>query len=167
MDEVLADYTRKVIRVLTEESGYEVDLEKIKGKFLSQSLPIEHLERVTDFPYRPGFFRDLEPIEHSREVLAELNRYYEVFIVTAATRYVHSLKDKMEWLEEHFPFISHEQVVLCGNKSIISTDYLIDDHPKHLAVFSGKPILFTAFHNIYEERFDRVNNWLEVRELFL
>jgi 5'(3')-deoxyribonucleotidase len=58
-------------------------------------------------------------------------------------------------------------VVFCGDKSIIHADYLIDDHVKHFAKFSGQGILFTSPHNVNVEWTPRVNNWQEVAELLL
>ena len=47
------------------------------------------------------------------------------------------------------------------------SDYLIDDHPKHLEAFRGQSILFSAFHNIHENRFKRAKNWKEVERLII
>ena len=55
---------------------------------------------------------------------------------------------------------------MCGDKSIISADYMIDDHAFNLKVFQGKGLLFTASHNIGETEFERVNNWEEVKIFF-
>jgi 5'(3')-deoxyribonucleotidase len=43
---------------------------------------------------------------------------------------------------------------------------MIDDHIRNLEVFRGKPLLFTASHNVHETRFIRVNDWHEVRQFF-
>jgi len=65
-------------------------------------------------------------------------------------------------LREHFPFISWKNIILCGDKSIIGTDYIIDDHVKNLDTFKGKALMFSAGHNIGIDRHARVNNWKEV-----
>lgn len=44
----------------------------------------------------------------------------------------------------------------------MKTDYLIDDNPRQLQIFEGEPIIFTASHNVSEERFKRVNGWKDV-----
>jgi 5'(3')-deoxyribonucleotidase len=165
MDEVLAKYTKKVISTLKSETGYEVDLKKVEGDFLSKSLPKKYVELVTEYPFREGFFRDLEVMENSKEVLLRLNKKYEIYIVSSTLQHPNAPKDKLGWLHEHFPFIHFRNVVFCGDKSIIRADYLIDDHPRHLEAFHGESIIFSAFHNIHERRFHRADNWKEVESL--
>jgi 5'(3')-deoxyribonucleotidase len=166
MDEVLAKYTEKVIRTLYDETGFKIELKHVEGAFLSKSVPPEHLERVTSFPYREGFFRDLEVMDHAREVLRQLQEEYDIFIVSATMQHANAPKSKLEWLQEHFPFIHFKNIVFCGDKSIIRADFLIDDHPRHLENFTGTSLLFEAFHNIHEKRFPRMRNWLDVADYF-
>jgi len=167
MDEVLAKYTQKVITTLKAETGFEVDLNKVEGDFLSKSLSKEYIDIVTQYPYREGFFRDLDVMENSQVVLEKLNETFDIYIVSSTLQHPNAPKDKLAWLNEHFPFIHHNNIVFCGNKDIIRADYLVDDHPKHLETFQGKPILFSAFHNRYEERFIRAENWKEVEQLII
>jgi len=167
MDEVLAKYTNKVIKTLKHETGYEVDLKKAEGNFLSKVLPEEYLDKVTSYPYRAGFFRDLEVMEDSQEILARLNNNFEILIVSSTLQHPNAPKDKLEWLHEHFSYIHFNKIVFCGDKSIVRADYLIDDHPKHLESFQGESILFSAFHNMHENRFRRADSWKEVEQLII
>lgn len=167
MDEVLAKYTQKVITTLKTETGFEVDLKKVKGNFLSRSLSKEYIDIVTQYPYREGFFRDLEVMEDSQEILGRLNENYEIYIVSSTLQHPNAPKDKLAWLSDHFPFIHYKKIVFCGEKNIIKADYLIDDHPQHLESFEGKPILFSAFHNTRENRFQRADNWKEVEQIII
>ena len=43
---------------------------------------------------------------------------------------------------------------------------MIDDHVRNLETFGGKGLLYTASHNLAEMRFQRVNNWEEIRAYF-
>ncbi|HTE10887.1 MAG TPA: hypothetical protein VK645_07950, partial [Chitinophagaceae bacterium] len=88
-------------------------------------------------------------------------------IVSAATEFPNSLTDKYNWLMEHYPFFTWKQLVLCGVKSMIQADFMIDDHARHLQLFKGKPYIFTAPHNLNEHNFERLNNWKEVAAAFL
>jgi 5'-nucleotidase len=90
---------------------------------------------------------------------------FDVYIVSAAMEFPQSLTEKYEWLKEHFPFISWNNIIFCGDKSVINTDYMIDDHVKNLDCCKGRPFLFTAGHNISIDRHTRVNNWKEVISL--
>ena len=106
-------------------------------------------------------------IEGSQEVVRELCREYDVYIVTAAMEIPCSFVPKFEWLQRHFPFISPDNYVFCGNKGVIASDYLIDDSVYQLERFQGTGVIYTSPRNVNEKRFPRVNDWNEVREMFL
>ena len=106
-------------------------------------------------------------MKDSVDVLRAINDRYELFIVSAATEFPNSLKDKLEWLEDHFPFLTWKQVALCGSKDLVFGDYMVDDHLKNLKGFKGKPYLFTAAHNLEVTGYDRINNWQEAAGIFL
>ena len=99
---------------------------------------------------------------HSQEVMDALNKKYEVFIVSSAMEFPNSLPEKLEWLNEHFPFLHWKQFVFCGRKSVVHGDYMIDDLPHNLETFNGEKLLFTAPHNMQFNHFTRVTGWKEV-----
>ena len=115
--------------------------------------------------YKPGFFRYAPIITGAQEALQELQNDFDIYIVSAAMEFPNSLLEKHDWLAEHFPFISWKNIIFCGDKSVIDTDYLIDDHLKNLDFCKGMPILFTAGHNVNVTRHTRVNNWIEAVDL--
>jgi 5'(3')-deoxyribonucleotidase len=90
-----------------------------------------------------------------------------VFITTAAMEVPSSFNAKFRWLARHFPFIPSSHIVFCGDKCVLAVDYLIDDNARHFERLQGEGILFTAPHNIHETRFRRVNDWFDVRKMFL
>jgi len=168
MDEVIADTTGGMIHWYKSVYGGDIDYNKmLKGKSLVKGFPEEHQATVRQQLFEPGFFRHLPVIENSIEVLEQMNRKYEVYIVSAATEFPNSLTDKYNWLMEHYPFFTWKQLVLCGVKSMIQADFMIDDHTVHLKAFKGKPFLFSAPHNLDEQGFDRLNSWKETGEYFL
>ena len=168
MDEVIADTTAGMTAWYGQTYGGTIDVEKMRlGKSLIKGFPDAHQADVKQQLYKPGFFRELPVIPGSVEVLQEMNRRYEVFIVSAATEFPNSLTDKYHWLMEHFPFFTWKQLVLCGIKSMIQADVMIDDHSRHLEHFPGQALLYTAPHNLDEQGFERVNNWEEIGRRFL
>ena len=166
MDEVIADPMGAMIRWYDEEYGLPYNWDNIDGSW-SKGFPEQHHTLVKEKLLSPGFFRNLPVIEDSVEVLREMNEKYEIFIVSAATEFPNSLKDKLDWLLEHFPFFTWRQVVLCGDKRMIAGDYMIDDHVRNLIHFPGKKYLFTSPHNLKETGYERINNWKEARNIFL
>ena len=116
---------------------------------------------IRKFVRTKGFFRTVPVMEGAKELLLELMKNFDVYIVSAAMEFPQSLTEKQEWLQEHFPFITWHNIIFCGDKSIIGTDYMIDDHVRNLDCCKGKTIMFTAGHNAGIDRHLRVNNWKE------
>ena len=162
MDGVIADTISHFINWYERDYGVKVDKSAFEGKPESEGLPDGVVRK---FVYTPGFFRSIPVMEGAREVVMELMKDFDVFIVSAATEFPQSLLEKYEWLQENFPFISWKNIVFCGDKSIIGADYMIDDHVKNLDCFKGKAFMFTAGHNAGIDRHTRVNHWQEVMGL--
>ncbi len=163
MDEVLADVLPKFLDLFEAEFGRRPLEEEYRGKKVYQ---VEGAVHIRNHLFDKGFFGDLPVIEGSQEVVRKLNEHYQIYITTAAQEFRNSLEDKYDWLERYFPFLHWKQYVFCGDKSMINAEYMIDDHPHNLESFSGKGLLYTAFHNINETKFTRVNSWEEVKQFF-
>lgn len=162
MDGVMADVYPQLIEFEKRDSGKEVETQAIIGKPEIEAFPNgkKHINEV-------GFFRTLPVMEGSKEAMKYLNNKYELYIVSAGMEFPNSLREKYDWLAEHFPFITWEQIVLCGSKKVVSGDIMIDDHPKNLDHFSGQRLIFTQPHNelIENETYIRVNSWSEIIEM--
>jgi 5'-nucleotidase len=167
MDEVIADPMGAMIDWYQKAYGLGVDFQKMLGGSWVRGFPEQHHQIIRERLSSQGFFRHLPVMEGSVAVLEEMNRRYELFIVSAATEFPNSLKDKLEWLLEHFPFLSWRQVTLCGDKRLVQGDFMIDDHEKNLRHFTGKGYLFTSAHNLDLTGYDRINNWSEAAAIFL
>jgi 5'(3')-deoxyribonucleotidase len=164
MDGVLADTQSHFIQYYERETGIRVDPASMLGIPENEAFPDK--SAVPRFVRRNGFFRTLPVIAGSVNAIRDLMEDFDVYIVSAAMEFPQSLFEKKEWLEEHFPFISWKNIVFCGDKHIIRTDYLIDDHLKNLDNFPGTPIMYTASHNVLFTHHQRVNNWEEVLHYF-
>lgn len=167
MDEVIADPMGDMIDWYSKQYEDQIDREKMLSGSWIAGFPESHQELIWKRLLAPGFFRNLPVMKDSVEVIKEMNKRYEVFIVSAAIEFPNSLKDKVEWLQEHFPFLTWKQIVLCGDKRLIHGDYMIDDHVKNLQHFKGKPYIFTSAHNLNVTGYERLNDWREVAAKFL
>ncbi|WP_237073559.1 5' nucleotidase, NT5C type [Mucilaginibacter mali] len=166
MDEVLADPIGKFIDIYQREHGYTYTLDQMHGKEFRDLLPEELQPTLREYINRKGFFRDLELIPDSREVVEQLCQKYDVFIVSAAMEFPNSLEDKLHWLGDHFPFIPWTNIIFCGYK-IVKADIMIDDRIRNFSGFDGRKLLFTSPHNIAITEYERVNTWDEVAVLLL
>ncbi len=167
MDEVMADAVAEHLIRYNREFNLALTKEDLRGKRFWQVVPADHKAILDDLLRAEDFFADLDVMPDAPRVLAELQRHYEIFIASAAMDVPTSFNAKYAWLERHFPFIPHTHIVFCGNKSILQAEYLIDDNPRQLELFSGTGILYDAPHNIAITGYTRVHNWLEIEKLFL
>jgi 5'(3')-deoxyribonucleotidase len=167
MDEVMADTMAGILEWFRREYGYQLTSELMTGRPLTELAPEEHLRRLEEILLEGSFFADLPVMKGSQQVMQELAERHEVFIATAAMEYPGSFAAKFQWLAKYFPFIPPSHIVFCGDKSILSADYLIDDNDRHFRRFRGQGVLFTASHNLNVTGYPRVNGWVEVRRMFL
>lgn len=163
MDGVLADVYSQFINFEYRDSGIRLNKEDMYGKTEEESFPSfdRHVRSS-------GFFRTAPLMADSIEGLKYLNDKYNVLIVSSATEFPRSLIEKQEWLNEHFPFITWQQMIFCGRKDSIKGDIMIDDHPKNLSFFDGEKVLFTQPHNIRitNPAYRRVAGWKEIMEIY-
>ena len=167
MDETIADSLKEHIRRYNAEFATNVSAGDLFGKHLEQFASIDRREAVRHAVRDESFFDCLDVIDGAPQVIQELIRDHEVFIVSSAMEIPESFAAKHRWLRMHFPFIPEQNVVFCGNKGIIDADYLIDDESRHFANFRGTGILFSAPHNLSETARLRIDNWREVRRMFI
>jgi len=164
MDGVLANVEPQLVKFYNDMYGASLTLEGIQGLSGAEAFPEDKIARKV--VNAPGFFRTLEVMPGAIEAVKQLMEDYEVYVVSAATEFPLSLHEKYEWLQEFFPFIDWRHIVLCGDKSIIDTDYMIDDYCKNLDVFKGKTLMFHAYHNTQLDHHFRVRGWSDVLDWF-
>ncbi|WP_345213725.1 5' nucleotidase, NT5C type [Mucilaginibacter gynuensis] len=166
MDEVIADTIGKFITLYEERHQTKVVLDEMHGKEFNEVLPEEIRHTLRQYINEPGFFRDIPVMEDAVEVLQQLNEKYDLYIVSAAMEFKNSLADKLEWLNEHFPFISWTNIIFCGHK-IVNVDIMIDDRLKNFVNFEGRKILFTSPHNLAIDGYERADTWKDVAGMLL
>ena len=167
MDEVAADTLGHYLQLYNAEFNLALTKQDLHGRRVMEAIDQAHVPRAREYFQTESFFADIPVMLGSAETIRELMTRYEVFITTAAMDVPCSFTAKFQWLQRHFPFIPARNVVFCGDKSIVAADYLIDDDVRHFRAFKGEGILYTAPHNVNETAFRRVNNWQDVRTLFL
>lgn len=163
MDGVLADTETHFMDWYEKEHGVRVTWEERLGVLESEGFPDK--TAIRRYVFTPGFFRTIPVMPGAIEAVKTLMEDYEIYIVSAAMEFPQCLSEKREWLTEHFPFISWKNIIFCGDKSVIATDYLIDDHCKNLDFCKGKAIMFDAPHNANYHHHVRVKSWTDVLAL--
>ena len=167
MDEVLADTLAQFLAEYNREFGENFTKAHLTERKLAEIIPADRRARLRTYAKTPGFFRDIPVMAGSAPVMLELRERYEVFIATAAMEFPSSFNEKYEWIKAHFPDFPDSHIVFCGDKSVVAADFLIDDSPRHFDRFAGQGYLYTAPHNLKENRYPRLNDWADVRRQFL
>lgn len=167
MDGTIADSVKEQICRYNAQFTEAISLEDLRGTTLEQIVPPERREAVRRAVRNESFFDSLEVIDGAQEVIRELLRKHDIFIVSAAMDIPESLAAKHRWLRKHFSFIPERNVVFCGDKAVIDADYLVDDEARHFASFCGAGLLFSAPHNFFDTRYRRINDWEEIRRVFV
>lgn len=162
MDDVMADTHAKFIQLYLEGEMPRYTLDELKEKSFHELFDENEYKVISERVYEPGFFRDIPVMEGAREVISDLMQKYDVFVASAAQEFPNSLREKWDWLGEHFPDISWRNYIFLGDKSVLDTDYLIDDLPRNLHTFKGEGLLFDALHNREDNQFRRMKSWQEI-----
>lgn len=166
MDDVMADTFTQLIKYTNERQG--TNWTKAQINSVEQNLLFrQDYEKERNMLWEKDFFKTMKVMPGAQEVVEKLHKKYELFVVSAATEFPQSMAEKLEWLDEHFPYIGWKHTVFCGHKFMIKADYLIDDHEKNLISFTGTPLLFTAPHNLGVEGYLRMNSWKDVENYLL
>lgn len=91
-----------------------------------------------------GFFLKLREIPMAIESLKKLREKYDVWILTRPSfKNVNSFSEKAQWIWDHIDFEQLEKTILCGDKSLLKGEFLIDDDTQHgQTEFEGEHIHF-------------------------
>jgi 5'(3')-deoxyribonucleotidase/uncharacterized protein with PQ loop repeat len=166
MDETIADSLKEHIRRYNAEFREEITPSHLYGKHIKEFAPTR-ADAVQQMLHDESFFDRLDVIEDAQEIIGDLAREHEIFIVSSACEIPESFAAKYRWLRSRFPFIPPKNIVFCGDKGIIDADYLIDDEARHFRNFRGEGILFSAPHNLSEIGYERVASWREIHTRFV
>ncbi|GAB1309153.1 hypothetical protein KH5_18360 [Urechidicola sp. KH5] len=167
MDDVLANTYKRHIELYNEEFKTNLHIADLTAGEVWENVPAEHKQSILDHCFKPDFFSSLEPMKDSIQVVEALVDQYEVYVASAAMEFPLSLKEKSDWLDKYFPFISWKYRIMCGNKFILNGDLLIDDRAYNLKNFKGDTMLFSSPHNVGEKDYTRMHSWQEIASKLL
>lgn len=180
MDDVICD--GGFLYLINEFTHKNYIAEDFANYYMQDIIPIERKEDWREFFAKNNMYEKAELIGNASEIIENLNKVYEVFIVTA---YIMKdnvpvsgklLRDKFDWLQKNLPFISASNYVFANNKDIIDCDVKIDDKLSNLTgnIHTKTKLLFTAYHNakitdeeLNKSQVQRVNNWNEIEKILL
>jgi 5'-nucleotidase len=159
MDEVVAELLKYCYAQHAENTGIKhnhLDIEE-------WSFSGVHVAHIWE---KPGTFELLEVTKDAQEVLLDLQkRGFEIFFLTSPPT-IHSVQEKMKWVEKHFPFIGWSHVIAFQHKHMIDGDLLFDDSPRNLDTYDkGLRIACDRKYNRTAKAHARVSGWWQFHEL--
>jgi len=94
-----------------------------------------------------GFFLKLAEIPGAVEGIRKLQEKYDVWILTRPSfKNVNCFTEKAQWILDHYDFQLLEKTIMCGDKSLLKGEYLIDDrNTDKQSEFEGEWIEFGSY----------------------
>jgi 5'(3')-deoxyribonucleotidase len=134
VDGVIANFVNGFMYLYTE-----------KGGIVPEGFEWIHWDSMDDLPDQDirndvwddlDLFRILKPYSGSIIALQQMNKHYDVRIVTALPH--KHIPIRSAWFKHYAPFIHRkDQMVFTSDKSIVTGDILIDDNVDHVRSWLG------------------------------
>lgn len=162
MDCVMADLYNTIAAYEEKVTNKKTDLNSVRGILIPQAFP-----HCRECLAQKGIYENAPVMEGAIETLKYLNEKYRVLIVSAATEYPDSMKEKIVWLNRYFPYLHWKQFVFCGTKDFVLADIMIDDKLSNLTSFRGNTKILFAQPQNYGVKAEGVvrANWAQIKEL--
>jgi 5'(3')-deoxyribonucleotidase len=165
MDNTTFELVNPLLIIYNSIYDENVRIENIKEYNIHQYL--RHCHNIFDQFITDDLISKLELMEGAKKTLSYLNKYYDIFFVTAG--HPSTILARDELLSKHFVWYQSNRLIRLENKSYIRFDYLIDDCVDNFYGFKGTGILYTQpwnedFNNIQIKRAD---NWYDVSGIIM
>lgn len=165
LDSTLNDLDDKWTEAISKDFGVNLTREDMKSWNADTWKP-EGCENIFEPLSRPGWFRNLGVQPHAQEVTKFLSRHFDLYIATAF--HPDSVRDKYDWVGEHFPHIDQKNIIFINPKHVLNTHYLIDDGPHNIEAFKQTGVLIDApWNQNLGNKYKRFTSWLEIEEFFI
>lgn len=94
-----------------------------------ESLQYNTEEMYYKYPWSiPGFFSELSELPFAIESVKHLSSIHDVwFLSRPSFKNVNSYSEKAIWIRDKFGYDLQKKLILCGDKSLLRGDILIDD----------------------------------------
>ena len=155
-DEVLANFVDPAAEIVSRVLGqpWTIDDAPKDTWDMFSGLPEEVMREVDAAVDSPGWCLGLEPYPGTQDLVTNLRKLCEVFVVTsprlAAPEWVFERND---WLRLHFGFDS-SHVIHTSAKHVCVGAFFLDDNPDHVKKWQEQPynakglgMLWTTKHN--------------------
>jgi len=113
-----------------------------------------------------GFWRNMEPIRDSLNVIKKLQKEYDIWLVSKPVYNFNCVYEKWEWAKIHLRGLEERLLFIGTDASVLVGDAMVDDDYRRLITFTGKRLLFKQYYNkqMHQNFGFFVMNWKEVWE---
>lgn len=125
MDSIIVNFMDGLLDAYASAGGEAVYTDDIKGWDMGRYVQDPTL--LFDCMYRKGFFRNLKPLPGALDALMELQSLGHNIVIVTSPCTPHSASEKIEWLDEHCPFLGTKDYFIGHHKWMVRGDVLIDD----------------------------------------
>ena len=117
------------MRVYIDLDGTVCDLRSAVNESREKNREFQEDDIRYKYPWcEPGFFLNLKPLPLALESVNRLISKYDVwFLSRPSFKNTFSYTEKAEWVKEHFGYEMQKKLILCGDKSLLKGEVLIDD----------------------------------------
>lgn len=110
-------------------------------------------KRILDKLHTKGFFENFLTIGDSVKVLRNLNKKYNLFILSQPMINDYCIDEKNSWLNRHMEFIPRHKRIFTFNKYLLANTgrVLVDDNIKHLTEWEQNGGIAICFQRGYNK----------------
>lgn len=162
-DDVIGDLVSEWLANYNRDNNDNLSEKDIKSWDIGSYTKIG--KEMYDYLKHPSLYDNVKPVFNSLwGVHALRNMGYRVVFITAST--TEQSGRKYLWLLENGYIENKSDYYEAIDKSLIASDYLIDDNPENVENAYGQGVVYTREWNTSLIGYPRVNNWMEVIDFF-
>ncbi len=164
VDDVVADLVNEWLRKYNEDHHDSLKEDDILTWDIASYTKIG--SKIYEYLKRRDLYDNVVPILGASWGIEKLREFgFRVIFVTNSTPEHSGVK--YEWLKKYKMISSRDDYVEAADKSLILSNYLIDDNPKNIINFKGQGTVFTKSWNKSLRGYLRFPDWCGVINYFL
>lgn len=166
IDSVLNNLSECVLKMFNAHTGKSVQMEDLTTYDYYGCMSKDDADYMVSLFSKKELWDMLEPIPDSQWGLQTLvNSGHEVYLATATSPM--NFAWKVDWISKYYPFFDTNNIIRIMNKSLLTTDVLVDDCLDQLTkIICDRVVLDYAWN--HNERIDKVYdiyrayNWKDI-----
>lgn len=139
LDGITANLHAKWLAAINQEMGETLTVRDLTTFPVADAVRPENKDKVYPIIERPGFYKDLLPLEGCQGVISNWKRQGHEVIFCSSPPTPWGAGEKYQWIEDHFGHLgfTRKDVILANKKHKVKGDVLIDDYPKNIRKYKA------------------------------